>query len=109
VAYKEKGVKLKMNSQGPVGNSLNLKSKLNAPMNTIMAIPSAQAPIRKNLIVRKRAVSATIKDCLIVRRRGARPCEAAVAYFATTQCAGKLTPASAIRKFWIAHDRANNK
>jgi len=87
VAYKGKGVKLEMNSQRPVDNSLNLKSKLNTPMNTIMSIAS---------------LSLTCKVCLQVRFS-----DGTVVYFATVQRVDKLIKSPVIRKFRIAHNRAN--
>lgn len=66
-------MKLEMNSQRVVGKSLNLKAKLNAPINTIMSIASVQATIKVYLHVRKRFVpNSTVKDYLTVRQAAER-------------------------------------
>ena len=62
------GVKLKTNSRELEGNLLNLKGKLNAPMNTIMSMLSTMATIRKNLTVRIGSEAATVKNYLTVRQ-----------------------------------------
>lgn len=95
-------MKLKMNSHWMAGNSLNLKVKLYTPMNTIMSIASpADNYKEKPYSLNCKHAWFHYKGILDTSKEGDQMAEAAIAFYATTQHAGKVTQASAIRKFRI--------